>query len=362
MIKVLIVYRDNLKNDNVFVKTLFTELQNFSLDICCSLDNFWNEELKYDLIHFQWPEELTLWNSPDSIFLERLKGRLISLKNQGTKIIYTRHNLIPHYITSNYAYLYSLIEEYADAIAHLGQYSLNEFETKYPDKHIINRVIPHHIYEHVYNEIMTQEEARKTLGIPKKRFVILSFGKFRHKKEVEIALQAFYYSHLKNKYFLAPRFWPFEKWPKNDQFSKRIASIIGYYLIRPFFNLQQTQLGLKDRLVNEEDIPLYFHASDLILIQRHEILNSGNLTMGFLFKKVVVGPDCGNITELLQETQNPIFEPYNIRSMAQALAKGYELTKNDWGKHNYDYAKAHWNVKETANKYYNLYRKTWGGD
>jgi hypothetical protein len=48
--------------------------------------------------------------------------------------------------------------------------------------------------------------------------------------------------------------------------------------------------------------------------------------------------------------------------MAQALAKGYELTKNDWGKHNYDYAKAHWNVKETANKYYNLYRKTWGGD
>ncbi|MDD4116323.1 MAG: glycosyltransferase family 1 protein [Massilibacteroides sp.] len=357
VIQVLIVYRETLTNDNIFVKTLYNELKKFNIDICCSLENFWDEKTDYDVIHIQWPEELTQWNSPDFFLLEKIKERFISLKKKGTKIIYTRHNLLPHYSTSHFASLYVLIEEFSDAIVHLGYYSLNEFEKKYPQKKVINRVIPHHIYENIYNENTTKQEARNKLNIPLNKFVILSFGKFRYNKEVKIILKTFFRFRLKNKYLLAPRFWPFQKYPTNYALNKRILSRLGYYLVRPLFNRLNTRLGLKDQLVNEKDIPLYFIAADIVLIQRHHILNSGNLPMGFLFKKVVVGPDCGNISELLRETKNPIFKPYDINSILAALKKAYNLSPNNWGENNYSYAKTYWNIERISKQYYNLYQE-----
>lgn len=355
--KVLIAYRDNLVNDNMFVKTLVEGLRSVNITVDLSLDYFWDKDLSkmYDIIHIQWPEELFLWNNILDIDLVRLIDKLRLLRDKGVKIVYTRHNLAPHYPNDNINKLYSIIETYSSAIVHMGYFSMQEYKDKYPSKDIVQAVIPHHIYENVYNEHYTQEEARKRLKIPLNKFVILSFGKFRFKDEMMMVLKAFYKLSLRNKYLLAPRIFPFEKRSNSFSLLKRMLSFFGYYIIYPFSHYFNTKLGLEKELVTDEDLPLYFIAADVVFIQRKNILNSGNIPTSFLFKKVVVGPDCGNITEILEATFNPLFKPGDNKSVTNALMEAYLLSQGMHGANNYKFALEHWGVQVISREYLRLY-------
>lgn len=355
--KVLFAYRNNLINDNCFVKTLISGLRALHVDIDFSLDEFWDENRSsaYDIIHIQWPEELFKWESPSFENLEKLRMKLDLLKKNGVKIVYTRHNLIPHYSDEHLIELYSIIETHSMAIVHMGHYSMMEYNMKYPDNNKIQVVIPHHIYENVYNENIPQNEARTRLDIPLDKFVILSFGKFRTREEIFMVLKAFFKLHLKNKYLLAPRIFPFEKYPQNHKLKNRIISAFGYYIVYPFSRLFNMKLGLEKQLIHDADLPLYFCAADVVFIQRKHILNSGNIPTSFLFKKVVLGPDTGNISEILRMTGNPMFDPADNKSILVALKKSYILCRKNWGMRNYEYAGKHWNIKNISNEYLRLY-------
>lgn len=355
--KVLIAYRDNLLNDNMFVKTLVEGLRSMNITVDLSLDFFWDKELSemYDIIHIHWPEELFLWNNVMDTDLVRLTDKLKLLRDKGVKIVYTRHNLAPHYPNENINKLYGIIETYSSAIVHMGYFSMQEFKDKYPSNEIFQAVIPHHVYENVYNENYTQEESRKRLKIPLNKFVILSFGKFRFKDEMMMVLKAFYKLPLKNKYLLAPRIFPFEKRSNNISLLKRFFSFFGYYVIYPISSYFNTRLGLEKQLVTDEDLPLYFIAADIVFIQRKNILNSGNIPTSFLFKKVVVGPDCGNISEILEATLNPLFNPGDNKSVTNALKEAYLLSKGMHGVNNYIYALEHWGVQAISIEYLRLY-------
>ncbi len=52
--------------------------------------------------------------------------------------------------------------------------------------------------------------------------------------------------------------------------------------------------------------------SDILLIVRNESLNSGNISLGFSFGCYVVGPDIGNIGNILKENNNFV---YNIKDI-----------------------------------------------
>ena len=94
-------------------------------------------------------------------------------------------------------------------------------------------------------------------------------------------------------------------------------------------------------IISNEELPYYIIASDLLMIQRKRILNSGNLPLAFLFKKVVIGPDYGNIRNILKESGNPTFNPDNTNSIVRALTQGYQMAQVHKGEDNYLYAKQH---------------------
>ena len=48
-----------------------------------------------DLIHIHWPEAIFDWKEPSNENLLALEQRIVEWK-QATKIIYTRHNEVPH--------------------------------------------------------------------------------------------------------------------------------------------------------------------------------------------------------------------------------------------------------------------------
>ena len=175
------------------------------------------------------------------------------------------------------------------------------------------------------------ERARQYLNLPQEAFIVTAFGKFRNREEIRMVASAFCKWNEKNKLLLAPRLYPFSR--RNEygwNLFKRWASRLGYYLAMPLLNrLLKFHAGANDELIDNCDLPYYIAASDVIFIQRKDILNSGNVPLGFLFHKVVVGPTTGNIGEILSATGNPTFHPDDRSDILEALEKARQLSA--WG-------------------------------
>ena len=54
-------------------------------------------------------------------------------------------------------------------------------------------------------------------------------------------------------------------------------------------------------------------STDILLIIRNNSLNSGNISLGFSFGCYVIGPENGNIGEILRQNNNMIYPLKNIR-------------------------------------------------
>ena len=97
---ILFVYFDKIiQNDNLYVKSLCEEIRRQNGSVECSIDAFWNSTRKYDIVHIQFPEVIFKWRQPSDNGLKALRQRIDRLKSMGTKIVYTRHDAIPHYCT-----------------------------------------------------------------------------------------------------------------------------------------------------------------------------------------------------------------------------------------------------------------------
>ncbi len=355
--KILIVFREEA-TDNLFVHILVKGIIAQGMDVTCSLDKFWNDNnTTYDIVHFQWPEEVVGWSCTDMQVVKRLCHRIDELRARGTRFVYTRHNVRPHYANPVIDAAYEAIESGSDLVVHMGQYSYNEFAQKHP--HSRNIVIPHHIYENTYREEITKEEARAYLGIPQRKFVITAFGKFRNNAEVKMMLKAYRKARLRRKCLLAPRLFPFNRdtaWQTN--IAKRWVSKLAYHTIIPLARLWGIRGGGNEEIVSDHDLPYYIAASDVLFVQRKQILNSGNVPLGFLFRKIVIGPDTGNVGEVLRATGNPVFDADSPESIAKAISQTFALRKIDQGEKNYQYAREHLNLTKVAQMYADAYRET----
>lgn len=353
--KVLIVFRED-DTDNLFVPVLCEAIRKQGIDVHCSGRDFWEKDEPYDIIHFQWPEEAVGWNCTDISVIDRLRQRIRHFKDGGSKIVYTRHNACSHYNANPVIrQAYGLIESCSDVVVHMGRYSKEEFGKAHPGSR--NVIIPHHIYENTYNESISREEARRHLGLPADKMIITAFGKFRNREEIRMVLDAFSALRNKRKFLLAPRMFPFAKHPGQRNPLKRLLSLAGYYLVPALLRLRNIRAGANGELIDNDELPYYIAASDVIFVQRKRILNSGNVPLAFLFRKVVAGPDNGNVGELLRETGNPVFSPDDNAGIVRALEQAGRLAEQGKGEENYHYARQHMNLEVVANAYIDAYGK-----
>ena len=348
---------------NHFVSSLGNVLQKQGCEVVYGLNRLWTDEvLDCDIVHFQWPEYV--FGSHKKQFsddvLERLRNRIDRLKGKGIKIFVQIHNLKPHTRKdAGVLQLYDILYSYADVMIHMGTYSRDLLQSQYPKaRHV---VIPHHIYNDVYSFSITREEARNRLRLPGNKKIVLSFGKFRNNEERQFVLD------IKNKcnhsplfgrgtggeaLFLMPGFYRETLHTWNPiKFITRLYHTIHYKL---------KGINFCNEVIPADLMQCYFCAADVVLIQRLDILNSGNLPMAFHAGKVVVGPDVGNVGEILRETGNFTFDPHDMRSAVSALQNALEATSK--GGENKTYATEHWSSERIAAsllKYYQqtLYRK-----
>ncbi|MPM66945.1 hypothetical protein SDC9_113859 [bioreactor metagenome] len=91
---------------------------------------------------------------------------------------------------------------------------------------------------------------------------------------------------------------------------------------------------LSAKFINNQELPLYFTAADVVFIQRCQILNSGNIPMAFLFGKTVIGPKIGNVGEIIDETGNISFDPFNPLSIVDSMKRSIEKVYSGQGTKN----------------------------
>ena len=346
--KVLMVI-DSKFSGNPFISTLCQQLNKKNIDATMSLDKLWTCADNFDIIHFHWPEAIYKWkNNITDEEVAQINTTINKAKQKGTKIVVTCHNLKPHTInTRNAISMYEIIYKHADLFLHMGNYSLQYLKSKFPlAKH---EILPHHIYNSIYKFEKSKIECRQELGIDQSKCNILCFGEFRNSKERLTIIKLINRLKNQNIIFTTPGFYR----------KKIITRHIWEIPQRIFNTIYYKAMGIRfnSHLLSTKKTEAYFCAADIVLIQRLQILNSGNLPMAYAAGKIVVGPNIGNVGEILSKTGNPVFDPNNLDSISAAINKAIELQKTDLNLINKKIAMENWTEEMTTEKLIQFYKR-----
>lgn len=348
--KILMVHRPSSPGKgNPYVASLAGELARRGHAVDMSVDRFWGDEGTYDVVHFHWPKVLfgERWCEVSDADVDLFRARLASFRARGAKIFYTRHNAVQHYgdAAQGLNRVYGLLEEEADGVFHMGEFSRRELLSRFGAGDAPRQfVVPHQVYHDMPRDIPKAEACRR-LGLDPSRRIVLSFGAFRAHEEREMVFAACRDAGVPGLTLLAPRFFKGPVWRGG------IRSTLREWRYRRSFAAPWTAFGAAH--VPETDIPLYFSAADVVFIQRKRILNSGNLPMAFYYGKPVLGPDVGDVGELLRATGNPAFDPESPSSVVAALCEA--LDTRDLGVRNRAKADADWRLTRIADQVESAY-------
>jgi len=320
MTKVLL-YQAKDSNGNPYLYEVERILQTHGIETEKASKPFWDMQGAWDVINLQWPEELFNWKEPTDADLAKLERTLEYWKSK-SKIVVTRHNVIPHNKKDNLQYvkLYNMVLGTADGIIHLGEFSKQEYLTRYEDSptllNKIHGIVPHPIYT-AYENTISKTQARQELGIPENKIVILIFGSIRNYQEKKFIKKVFSKLQNKNKYLLVSYY------PLNQFKGSRYLNPLR----RLWLNLKPNQKKFYKK-VPFSKVQYFLNAADILFIQRKENLNSGLVFLGFAFSKTIVGPGVANIKKVLEKTKNFTFDPCKPETAIEALKNACDHLPN----------------------------------
>ncbi|HQX48697.1 MAG TPA: hypothetical protein PLR25_02240 [Planctomycetaceae bacterium] len=216
-------------------------------------------------------------------------------------------------------------------------------------------IVPHHNYTSLPNEV-SRSEARRRLGIANNSRVMLVFGAIRNDEERDLILKTFQAIKQKRKVLLVSK-WRETlakvSWIRLKYWLRDLNRL--YYRLHPSYKFNYS-------FVEEEDTQLYLNAADVLFIPRLKVLNSGNITLGMTFGKVVVGPDSWDVGELLRETGNPVFDPEHPETAAAAVDRAFQLVEEGKvGPANQKLALEQWGADQCAAKYVEFFERLGAG-
>ena len=291
------------------------------------LRKFFDRSEDYQVIHLQWPEEFVGWfREPCQQDFEVLKEALHYWKRR-TKVALTMHNLHPHGYgaSAKFDELYSLFIECADVIAHFSKRSRELVVEKYPvalkKKHVIHAPDS---CELTINAQTQRGGSRTDFCLSQNDFVILVLGSLRCPEELHIIRAAFDAAKVPNKRLimagrLGPRFSGFWNLRKRAQWklwlSRRNATVI-------------------DSFIPDAYLSNIVDASDVMLVPRHEGLNSAVVFIGMAFGRMLIVPGIGSLPEHVAGSNNLVYRAHDWRELAAKIETASRMDTNAVGKRN----------------------------
>jgi len=304
-------------SDNSF----FEEIINNSQSTRYHFGSLESDISKFNAVLIHWPEQLFEWQEPTNAELAKLK-KVLEDWSARVPIVHVVHNLAPHIGASiRFKNLYELVYSNATFIVHMGTFSKNLIELKYPSAEHV--VIEHPLYSSTM-KVRDKLDMRKLLVIDEEQFVVIVPGTVRSLEERKIILNSFDAINCKKKLLIAPR-----------MLFKRLKPFTGYYRIKKLFPIDRVydyfankryegRYKFNNRFLDSDSLSQLMSASDVVLVPRFNNLNSGIIYLGLTFCKLIVGPDNGNNSELLERHDMLSYNVEKPIEVAQKLNQAYK--------------------------------------
>ena len=351
-------------------------------DLTHSADQFWSMQGDFDVVHLHFPEYMTF--AHQDAYIKGLSDDMIAATverlqywGQRARLVITRHVLLPHDALEDpqWEKMYEAVYRHVHGVVHFAQASVDEFRQRYANtefvhakkvsgtleapessRHLFHHqpqhsIVPHHNYTSLPNQI-SRSEARRRLGIAENSRVMLVFGAIRNDEERDLILTTFQGLRQKHKILLV------SKW--RETLAKVSWIRLKYWLrdLNRLYYRLHPRYKFNYGFVEEADTQLYLNAADVLFIPRLKVLNSGNITLGMTFAKVVVGPDSWDVGQLLRETGNPVFDPDRPETAIAAVEEGFQFAEAGViGPANQKLALEQWSAEQCAERYVGFFKK-----
>jgi glycosyltransferase involved in cell wall biosynthesis len=206
------------------------------------------------------------------------------------KIISVMHNVIPHEKRTGDDFLTRFYLKQNDSFVVLNEKSKDDLLKLKPDAKYL--VLPHPLYDHYGNKI-EKAEARKKLGIPSDKKVMLFFGLIRSYKGVDLILEAL--AELDESYYLIIAGEVYGSFDKYKEIIKK--------------NLLENRVLLQTKFIPESEIALYFSAADVCVLPYRSGTQSGIEGISYHFGLPVIVTDVGGLKETVEKYRSYCITP-----------------------------------------------------
>lgn len=260
----------------------------------------------YSIVNIQFPEAIFDWKMPTQEQLLELEDYFVQWKKH-SKIVYTMNDLKEHCSDDiMFDKLFELVHKYADGVVHMGNFSLKEYASLFSQKcqHI---VIYHPIYVSLAREDFKTSDVQKIIPVKLNgKYIVSVIGSIRSKKEMKLVLNIFKNIKTINKVLILPRVSQLGAVPKwlpcrFRKLYRNMATKISFYSIKG------SEYYVANHFLEYEYLVDLVQKSNLLIIPRVDNLNSGNLFLGLTFKKNMLVPAVGNLSEVLHLFKIPYF-------------------------------------------------------
>ncbi|MBW2003223.1 MAG: glycosyltransferase [Deltaproteobacteria bacterium] len=313
---------------NIYTKPLYASLSLKGFDILEKSPDYFSFKWLFknirriDILHIHWPSKYYTSDASIKILIKLLifTIKLLTCRFSGIKIVWTVHNLYPHYYYPvRYPQIYHYIHKLARRLiatlsnliiahCHVAERLIRQHFGCKPEKII---VLPHgSLCGWFPIKGVSKTEARKKLNFPLQAFIYLCFGRIEPYKGIKNLLEVCK-KHLGDEDIVIVAGKPTDLSLKRRLEAERPSKVI-----------------FEMRYIPDAEIEYYFATSDMVVLPYENILTSGAAVTALSFGKPVIAPEMGCLPEILDKDFSILYNHKDSKGLSNALNKAKELDRS----------------------------------
>ena len=280
-----------------------------------------------NLVNLRWPGKMVLhlhWlgniigdaetNEIADVRINLFLNQIDAMKENGFKIIWTVHNILPHDAILQDLQIKLRVElvKRCDAIHTMSNDTpeISEAFFTIPKNKIIQ--IPHPTYSSYYPNQSSRLESRYQLGLEADEFVFLFFGSIQDYKGLKDLVRAFTIlqkvTDRKIRLIIAGKVY-------NQSSFESIKDEID----------SNQDIMLVQKRIDDKDVQHFFKAADICVCPYRITLNSGVAHLSHTFLTPVIGPNVGGFKDLISQGGGLLFEKLNNDDLLEKMKNSMDL-------------------------------------
>ncbi len=284
----------------------------------------------YKIIHVHW-----LYSFPFGFIM---KAFCFFCRFLQIKIVWEMHNIVPHDGNEAERALSRWFYERVDAVIFHSQDDVARSKklllSSVEKKHI---VIPHGNFHQAYQNTLSKKEARDILNIPMTRRVILCFGILRNYRGYEYLIEA-------TKDMAGVDVLVVGQKHDKDVYTELLND-----------QKQMPHLRIITGWIPDNEVQIYFNASDIVVLPYTEITTSGVTLLAYAFSRPVISTHVGGMKEVVNEKIGMLVPPRDGKALKSAIDTMFTMDYDALGKNAREYAEKECSWEANTQKIKALY-------